>query len=105
MLWMFGLRKLKLLRKFFSIAGHTYNLATYSYKTELLSTLHRAVLCGCNILKLSESKDMAKVEGKGIIILIVIEEVNKNRNVVRTQRTKRKKKRRSLRNNRKHNVE
>jgi len=50
----------------------------------MLSTLHRAVLCGCNILQLSESKDMAKVEGNGIIMLIVTEEGNKNRNVVRT---------------------
>jgi hypothetical protein len=42
--------------------------------------MHRAVLCGFNILNLSESKDMAKVEGRGIIMLMVTEEVNKNRN-------------------------
>jgi len=60
---MFGLRKH--FRKFVSIAGHTYNLATYSYKTEMLSTMHRAVLCGCNTLQLSESKDMAKSRSEG----------------------------------------
>jgi hypothetical protein len=101
----FGLRKLKFLRKFVSIAGHKYNLATYSYKTEMLGTMHRAVVCGCNILQLSESKDMANVQGKGIIMLLVTEEGNKNRNIVRTQRTKRNTKSRSLRRNRKHNVE
>jgi hypothetical protein len=87
MLKMFGLRKRKLLRKFVSIAGHTYNLATYSHETEMLSTMHRAVLCGCNILQLCESRDMAEVEGKWVVMLMVTEEGNKNRNVVRTQRT------------------
>lgn len=105
MLLMFGLRKLKLLRKFVSIARHTYNLATYSYKTEMLGTMHWAVLFGYNILQLSGKTDMAKVDGKGIIMLMVTEEGNKNRNVIRTQRTKRKTKRRSLRRNRKHTVE
>jgi hypothetical protein len=56
MLLMLGLRKLKLLRKFVSIARHTYNLGTYSYKTEMLGTMHWAVLFGYNILQLSEKK-------------------------------------------------
>lgn len=71
----------------------------------MLGTMHRAVVCGCNILQLSESKDMANVQGKGIIMLMMTEEGNKNRNIVRTHRTKRSTESRSLRRNRKHNVE